>query len=99
MGKRQKMAKYAEISRFSTRRVFMDDLQLTSHKKQSVQVISESSKLKSLNRGKMMLREMQPAASKMFIWSDKKMSTVEAVTNKQDDRVYALSSGDLPVNV
>ena len=47
----------------------------------------------------MMLREMQPAASKMFIWSDKKMSTVEAVTNKQDDRVYALSSGDLPVNV
>ena len=77
----------------------MDDLQLTSHKKQSVQVISESSKLKSLNRGKMMLREMQPAASKMFIWSNKKMSTVEAVTNKQDDRVYFLSSGGLQVNV
>ena len=46
-----------------------------------------------------MLREIEPAASKIFIWSDKKMSTVEAVTNKQNDRVYALSSGDLPVNV
>ena len=33
MGKRQKMAKYAEISRFSMRQVFIDNLQLTSHKK------------------------------------------------------------------
>ena len=93
------MANYAGVSRFPMQRVIMDDLQLTPYKKQSVQVISESSKLKSLDRGKLMLREMEPAASKIFIWSDKKMSTVEAVTNKQNDRVYALSSGDSPVNV
>jgi len=46
-----------------------------------------------------MLREIEPAASQIFICSDKKMSTVEAVTNEQNDRVYALSSGDSPVNV
>ena len=46
-----------------------------------------------------MLNEMEPAARKIFIWSDKEMSTVEAVTNKQNYVVYALSSGDLPVNV
>ena len=46
-----------------------------------------------------MLREMEPAASKIFIRSDKKMSTVEAVTNKQNDRVYAVSSEDSSVNV
>ena len=47
--KRQKMAKYTGISRYSMRRVIIDDLQLTQYKKQSVQVISESSKLKSLD--------------------------------------------------
>ena len=76
----------------------MDDLQLTPYKKQSLQVISKSSKMKSVDRGKLMLREMEPAASKIFIWSDK-MSTEETVTNKQNNRVYAFSSGDSPVNV
>ena len=46
-----------------------------------------------------MLREIELAARKIFIWSDKKMSTVEAVNNKQNDRAYALSSGDSSVNV
>ena len=81
------------------RRVIIDDLQFTPYKKQSVQVISESSKLKSLDRGQLMLREMEPAASKIFNWSDKKMFTVEAVTKKQNDSVYAFSSGDSPINV
>ena len=48
--KRQKMAKYARISRFSMRWVIIDDLQLTPYKKQSVQLFSESSKLKDLDR-------------------------------------------------
>ena len=57
------------------------------------------SKLKSLDRDKLILRETEPAASKILFWY-KKMSTVEeAVTSKQNNRVYALSSGDLPVNV
>ena len=46
-----------------------------------------------------MLREMEPAVSKIFNWSDKKMSMAEAVTNKQNNSVYALSSGDSPVNI
>ena len=46
-----------------------------------------------------MLQEMERAAGKVFIWSDEKMFTVEAVTNKQNDRVYAHSPGDLSVNV
>ena len=52
--KRQKMAKYAAISRLLMRQVIMDVLQLTPHKTQSVQVVSESSKLKSLDRDKSM---------------------------------------------
>ena len=86
-----------ESQDFQCEWVIMDDLQLTPYKKQSVQVISDSSKLKNVDRGKFMLREMEPAASNIFIWSEDVM--VEAVTNKQNDRVYALGYWDSPVNV
>ena len=46
-----------------------------------------------------MLQEMERAAGKVFIWSDEKMFTVEAVTNKQNDRAYAPTLWDLSVNV
>ena len=39
------------------RRVIMDDLQLTPYKKPSIQVISESSKLKSLDRVQVDVKE------------------------------------------
>ena len=94
----RKIAKEAKISRSSMQRIVKNDLQLTPYKKQSRQLISEPSKQKRLHRGKLMLQEMERAAGKVFIWSDEKMFTVEAVTNKQNDRVYAKSSKDLSVN-
>ena len=79
------MEKYAGISRIQMRWVITGELLLTKLKKKHlVQVISESSKLKRLDRGKLMLRGMEPAVSKVFIRSDKNMSTVETVTNKQN---------------
>ena len=46
-----------------------------------------------------MLRGIEKAASKIFFRSDEKMSMVEAVNKKPNDRVYALNSGDSSVNV
>ena len=62
-------------------------------------LFSEISKQKRQDRGELMLREMEKAASKAFIWSDEKMFPMEAVTNKQNDRDYAFSSRDLSVDV
>ena len=94
------MVKHAGVSRFLIRRVIMDDIRLAPYKKKhSVQVISESSKLKNLDSDKLMLTEMEPVASKIFIWSDKKLYRVEAVTNKQNNRAYTLNSGDSSVNI
>ena len=45
----------------------MDDPQLTPYKNQLVQVILEPLKLRSLDRDKLMLREMEPAVGKVFI--------------------------------
>ena len=76
MKKRQKKAENARVLRFSMRSVIMDGLQFAPYKKLSVQVISESLKLKSLGRGKLILSEVEPAASKFFNLADKNMSTV-----------------------
>ena len=52
-----------------------------------------------MDMGNLMLREMERAATKIFFWSGEKMFTVEAVTNKQNYKVYTHSSWDLWVNV
>ena len=46
-----------------------------------------------------MLRETERAASRIFIWWDEKVFTVEVVTNKQIKKNYARSYRDLLVNV
>ena len=76
------MAKYVGISRFSMRRAIKDEIHLTPYIKQSGQVISETSKQKSLFNSKLIM-ELEPATGKIFIWSSKKKYTVEAVINKQ----------------
>ena len=80
-------------------RIVKDDLELSPYQKQYRQLISEPSKQKQLDRGKLMLQEMERAADKVFIWSDKKMFMVEAVTNKQNNTVYAHSPENFSLNV
>ena len=54
----RKIAKEAGISRSSMQRIVKEDLQLRPYKKQSRQLISEPSKQKRLDRGKLILQEM-----------------------------------------
>ena len=91
----RKVAKEANISRSSMQRIVKNDLQLCPYKKQSRQLILEPSKQNRLHRSKLIFQEMERDAGKVFIWSDEKMFTVEAETNKQNDKVYAISSKDL----
>ncbi|XP_014772692.1 uncharacterized protein LOC106870959 [Octopus bimaculoides] len=75
-------------------RIFKKDLQLTDYKKPSWHLISSDSKKKRLDRGKTILTEVKRTAKKALIWSDEKIFTVEAVTNRQNDRLYARNAGD-----
>lgn len=92
----RKTARELGISKSSMHRVFKDDLGLTAYKKQPKQLISAASKKKRLDRGKVMLEEIQRATDTVFIWSDEKMFTVEAILNRQNDRLYARDAQDLP---
>ena len=83
-----KFAKYAGISRFSMRRIFVYDLQWKKNsKKQWIQGISELSKQKRLGRGKLMLSGIQRDAGKIFIGSDQQMFMVEVMPVKQNENV------------
>ena len=92
----RKTAKELKISETSLRRIVKEDLGLKAYKMQCRHLISATSKQKRLDRGKKMLEEIQSATDKVFIWSDEKMFTVQAVMNSQNDRVYAANAGDLP---
>uniref|UniRef100_A0A3P8VM51 Uncharacterized protein n=1 Tax=Cynoglossus semilaevis TaxID=244447 RepID=A0A3P8VM51_CYNSE len=84
-------AKEVNISKPSLRRIVKQDLRLKALKMQHRQLISATSKKKQLDRGQMMLQEIQSAANKVLVWSDEKIFTVQAVVNSQNDRVYAHS--------
>ena len=89
-------AKEVNISRTSLRRIINQDLGLKALKMQHRKLISAASKKNWLDRGKMMLQEIQSDADKVLVWSDEKIFTVQAVVSSQNHRVYAHSTQHLP---
>ena len=83
----EKTAKGLEISKYSMHRVFKDVLRLTAYKRQSKQLILKASKKKRLDRDKFLFDKIKRATDTVFIWSDRKIFTVEAVLNKQNNRI------------
>ena len=66
-------------------RIFKNDLKSTAKKEQSRHLLAAASKQKRHDRSRNMLAEMQRAVGHVFIWSDEKIFTVEAVTHTQND--------------
>ena len=92
----EESSKSAQDFNSSMHRIFKNDLRLTAYIEQSRQLLSVASKQKRHDCGKSMLAEMQRAVDYVFIWSDQKIFTVEAVTNTQNNRLYARDAGDFP---
>ena len=78
------------------RRVLKEGLGLKAFRMQRRHLISAASKDKSHDRAKKMLEEMERAGDRAVIWSDEKTFTAQAVTNSQNDRVYAVDPCNLP---
>ena len=91
------MAKGLKMSTRSSRRIVKEGLGLKAYKFQRGHLISAASnKKKRLDRGKRMLAKIERAGRKSIIWADEKLFTVQAVSNVQNDRVYAGSQSDPP---
>ena len=91
----RKTAKELGISKASMHKVFKDDLEPTAYKKQSKQLKSEALIKKRVERRKLILEEIKRTTDTVFIYSNEKIFTVEAVLNRHNDRIYACSAKDL----
>lgn len=77
----QKMAKELDISNMSLSSIVKDVLGLKSHIIQQREVFTNSSKQIRLTRCQWVLEEMRCTSDKVFVWSNEKLLTVEAVFN------------------
>ena len=79
------MSKKHQISQRSMRRIAREDLQMKSLTLQKRQALSETQKLKRLERSKILLNELSRGTAGEDVWSDEKISTVEKNYNCRKD--------------
>ena len=83
---RRTIRKTARDFKIIYNRTSKNDVRLTAYKKQSRQVTFSSFQTDTTSQGKNVLAEMQRAVDHVFVWSDEQIFTMEAVTNKQNDK-------------
>ncbi len=95
----RRMTKDEGVSKTTMWRVCRQDLGMTPYKKQRWQVLSEDKKAKHLHQGRQLLKILKDGTMLPILWTDKKLFTVEAVHNVQNDRVLGTSKETLGTNV
>ena len=90
------LAKTADVSPRTMRRVVHDDLKMSSFTLQKRQTLSAAVKQKRLERSKALLRELKSGTAGEIVWSDEKIFTVEMAHNRRNDRNIGRSAKDIP---
>ncbi len=78
------------------KRIVKKDLGLTPLKKVHTQLLSDMTKVKRLERSRILLKEIWGGMMGPIIWTDEKLFTVEAIHNVQNDCVLAKSTEEIP---
>ena len=85
----RQIAREVGMSQRSVNRIVKKDLQLTCFKKRRAHELTEANKQTRLERCRHLLR-IYPASQVNFIWfTNKKLFTVDAPRNTQNDRIHA----------
>ena len=91
------MACDMNVSDKTMRNTVKTDLKLSSLKMQTCQCLTDLQKEKKLDRAKILLNKLKACTDMdKIIFSDEKLFTVEAICNRQNDRVLAKSFADVP---
>ena len=80
------------ISRTTVMCIIHDDLQLQCLKKRRAQELTAANNVTRLTRSKHLLRRYSKSAVDFIWFTDEKVFTIAAVSNAQNDRVYAPKS-------
>ena len=92
----RKMAIELGTNRESLRKLVHEDLGLKSLKRKTVHHLTPTLRRKRLVRCKGLLRRLAPRDMDKVLLSDEKLFTVEEVNNRQNDRILASTSKDIP---
>ena len=91
------MAYNMNVSDKMMRNTVKTDLKLSSFEMQTCQCLTDLQKEKRLDRAKILLNKLKACMDMdEIIFSDEKLFTVEAICNRQNDRVLAKSFADVP---
>ena len=74
------------------------DLDLSPFKKSKAQVLSQTVNAKFLSRAKILFEKLKDGRQPPVLWTDKKLLAVQVMHNHQNDRIYAVSKEDIPLN-
>jgi len=85
----REVAKAVSISEASVRNIAKVDLGLRCFKRSPVQVISEATRLKRLQRSKQLLRRLPVEKAKQIFFTDEKVFYVSPPVNSQNNRVWS----------
>ena len=91
----RKMAKDMGVNRESLRKVVREDLGLKSLKRKTAHHLTPTLRQKQVERCKGLLQRLASDDVNKILFSDEKLFTVEA-TNRQNDRILATTSKDIP---
>ena len=92
----RKMAKDLGVNRESSRKVAREDLGLKSLKRKTGHHLTPTLRQKRVERCKGILRRLASDDVNKILFSDEKLLTVEEATNRQNDRILATTSKDIP---
>ena len=91
------MARDMNVSEKTIRNIVKTDLKMSSFKMQTRQHLTDLQKEKRLAQVKILLNKLKAGTdTSEIVFSDKKLFTVKAICNRQNDRVLAKSSADIP---
>lgn len=91
------MARDMNVSEKTIRNIVKIDLKMSSFKMRTRQYLTDLQKEKRLARAKILLNKLKAGTdTDEIIFSDEKLFTVESIFNRQNDRVLAKSSADIP---
>ena len=67
-------------------------------KESKAQVLSQTVKAKRLSQAKLLLLKLKDGRQPPVLWTDKKLLTVQAIHNHQNDWINAENKEDIPLN-
>ncbi|KAI6648985.1 Transposase [Oopsacas minuta] len=95
----QKTSREFCVNHETMRKLVVEDLGMKSYKRKNVHHLNDSIRRKRLERCIQLKARFAPGTEDQILFSDEKLFTVEEASNRQNDRILASRSQDIPESI